>query len=58
MADSDFVKVADVGELSPGDMKVVEVGDDQVLVVNCRRHNSGRATISAPTPTPRCPRGT
>jgi 3-phenylpropionate/trans-cinnamate dioxygenase ferredoxin subunit len=34
MADSDFVKVADVGELSPGDMKVVELGNDQVLVVN------------------------
>ena len=34
MAESGFVKVADVGELSPGDMKVVEVGEEQVLVVN------------------------
>lgn len=34
MADSDFVQVAAVGELPPGDMKVVDVGDDQVLLVN------------------------
>ena len=34
MAQSGFVKVADVGELAPGDMKVVEVGSDQVLLVN------------------------
>ena len=34
MAQSGFVKVADVGELAPGDMKVVEVGPDQVLLVN------------------------
>ena len=34
MAQSGFVKVADVGELAPGDLKVVEVGPDQVLLVN------------------------
>ena len=34
MAQSGFVKVADVGELAPGDMKVVEIGPDQVLLVN------------------------
>ena len=34
MADTDFVKVAEVGELSPGGMKMVELGDDQVLVCN------------------------
>ena len=34
MAQSGFVKVADVGDLAPGDMKVVEVGPDQVLLVN------------------------
>ena len=34
MAEAGFVKVADVGELSPGDMKVVEVGEEQILVVN------------------------
>ena len=34
MAEEGFVKVADVGELSPGDMKVVEVGAEPVLVVN------------------------
>ena len=34
MAEAAFVKVAEVGELSPGDMKMVEVGDDQVLVSN------------------------
>ena len=34
MADSGFVKVADLGELSPGEMKYVEVGDDQVLLAN------------------------
>ena len=34
MAESGFVKVAAVGELSPGEMKVVEVGEEQVLVVN------------------------
>ena len=30
----DFVKVAAVSEVSPGDMKVVDVGDDQILLVN------------------------
>ena len=34
MAESGFVKVADLGELSPGEMKYVEVGDDQVLLAN------------------------
>ncbi len=34
MAGSGFVKVADLGELSPGEMKYVEVGDDQVLLAN------------------------
>ena len=34
MAESGFVKVADLGELSPGDMKAVDVGGEQVLLVN------------------------
>lgn len=34
MADTDFVKVAAVSELPPGDMKVVDVGDEQILLVN------------------------
>ena len=34
MAESGFVKVADLGELSPGEMKYVEVGDNQVLLAN------------------------
>ena len=34
MAETAFVKVAQVGELSPGNMKMVEVGDGQVLVSN------------------------
>ena len=34
MAESGFVKVAEVGELSPGEMKVVEVGEEQILLVN------------------------
>ena len=34
MAESGFVKVADLEELSPGEMKYVEVGNDQVLLVN------------------------
>ena len=34
MAESGFVKVADLGELPTGEMKSVEVGDDQVLLVN------------------------
>ncbi|MCH8107629.1 MAG: non-heme iron oxygenase ferredoxin subunit [Chloroflexi bacterium] len=34
MAQSGFVKVADVGELAAGDVKVVEVGSDQILLVN------------------------
>ena len=34
MAESGFVKVADLGELPPGEMKYVELGDDQVLLAN------------------------
>ena len=34
MAEEGFVKVADVGELGPGDMKAVEVGAEPVLLVN------------------------
>ena len=34
MADSDFVKVASLSEIPPGDMKMVEVGNEQVLLVN------------------------
>ena len=34
MAGSGFVKVADLSEVSPGEMKNVEVGDNQVLLAN------------------------
>ena len=34
MADTDFVKVAEVGEISPGDMKPVKVGNEEILLVN------------------------
>lgn len=34
MADRQFVKVAEVDELSPGEMKAVEVGEDQILLAN------------------------
>ena len=34
MAESGFVKVAEVSEISPGEMKVVEVGEAQILLVN------------------------
>ncbi len=34
MADSGFVKVAQLDELSPGEMMVVEVGDDRILLAN------------------------
>ena len=34
MAESGFVKVAEVGEISPGEMKVVEVGEEQILLIN------------------------
>ena len=34
MAEGQFVKVATVGEVSPGDMKPVEVGEDQILLCN------------------------
>ena len=31
---ADFVKVADLSEIPPGDMIVVDVGEDQILLVN------------------------
>ena len=31
---SGFIKVAEAGELSPGEMKMVEVGDTQILLAN------------------------
>lgn len=34
MAESGFVKVAEVGEIAPGEMKVVDVGEAQILLVN------------------------
>jgi 3-phenylpropionate/trans-cinnamate dioxygenase ferredoxin subunit len=34
MADSGFVKVAQVSELTPGEMTMVNLGDDQVLLAN------------------------
>ena len=34
MAEGGSVKVAGVGELSPGQMKSVDVGDEQVLLAN------------------------
>ncbi len=34
MAESGFVKVAEVSEISPGEMKVVEMGEEQILLVN------------------------
>jgi nitrite reductase/ring-hydroxylating ferredoxin subunit len=34
MAETAFVKMAELGELSPGDLKMVEVGDDQILLAN------------------------
>ena len=34
MAESGFVKVAQVGDLSPGEMIAVEVGGDRVLLAN------------------------
>ena len=34
MAESGFVKVAGLGEISPGEMKNVEVGGAQVLLAN------------------------
>ena len=34
MADGEFVKVAAVSEIAPGDMKVVDFGAEQVLLVN------------------------
>jgi nitrite reductase/ring-hydroxylating ferredoxin subunit len=34
MAEAAFVKVAEVGELSPGEMKMVEVGGNQILLAN------------------------
>ena len=34
MAETAFVKVAEVGELSPGEMKMVEFGENQILLAN------------------------
>ena len=34
MAENAFVKVAEIGELSPGHMKLVEVGDNQIMLAN------------------------
>lgn len=34
MAEAEFVKVAAISEVPPGDMKMVEVGGEQVLIVN------------------------
>ncbi len=34
MAEADFVKVAEVGELPPGEMKMVQVGENQILLAN------------------------
>ncbi len=31
---ADFVKVAELSDVPPGDMKAVDVGDDQILLVN------------------------
>ena len=48
MAEAAFVKVAEVGELSPGEMKMVEVGENQILlanVVGTRRSAHRRALL-------------
>ena len=34
MAESEFVKVAQTGDLSPGEMKSVSLGDEDVLLAN------------------------
>ena len=34
MADTDFVKVAEVSDIPPGDMKAVRVGNEEILLVN------------------------
>lgn len=34
MAESGFVKVAEIGELSPGEMKPVKVGQEELLLAN------------------------
>ena len=34
MADADFVRVADVSEISPGEMKAVKLGIQEVLLVS------------------------
>ena len=34
MADAGFVKVAQLDDLSPGQMMMVEVGDDRILLAN------------------------
>ena len=53
----DFVKVARTDELSPGQMKLIEIGDDRILLVNLRG-NITRWMRYAATPSPPCPRGT
>mgnify|MGYP000026396396 CR=1 FL=1 len=34
MAEGAFVKVTEVGDLPPGEMKMVEVGENQILLAN------------------------
>ena len=34
MAQGDFVKVGQVSEINPGDLTTVEVGGEQILLVN------------------------
>lgn len=34
----DFVKVAQVSEIGPGQMKLVELGDERILLVNLEGH--------------------
>jgi nitrite reductase/ring-hydroxylating ferredoxin subunit len=34
MVSEGFVKVAEVGDITPGDMKMVKVGNEEVLLVN------------------------
>jgi len=34
MAEQEFVKVADVGEVAPGEITVVRLDRDQILLVN------------------------
>jgi len=34
MADAGFIKIAQVSEIKPGEMVAVELGDEQILLVN------------------------